>query len=307
MSSPRCSILLPTWNGERDLRRLLPSLARQQLPGGYEIVAVDSSSKDATRELLGAAGARVRTIPQREFRHGATRNLLASDARGELLVFLSQDALPATDDFLARLLEPFADERVAGAYARILPNPDDDPLTRRTALEQPEACGEARVFDAREAQDLRFNNVASAVRASLFRTLPFPDLPFGEDSAWAERALAAGWKIAFTPSSAVHHAHAYDPPRAFARNRVDAAFQREVFGRRVRPGLVSCARGFAYETLRDLRYLAAERPRGALRSALRSPFLRGAQVLGQLFGSRGWGRDPWRAERELADRSPQHE
>src|SRR5262245_41377034 len=62
MTVPRCSVCIPTWNGAADLERLLPALAAQELDGGFEIVAVDSGSTDASRELLETAGARVRSI-----------------------------------------------------------------------------------------------------------------------------------------------------------------------------------------------------------------------------------------------------
>lgn len=299
MERPRCTIVLPTWNGAADLARLLPRLAEQQLDGGFELAAVDSSSTDGTRALLEAAGARLRVIPQAEFRHGGTRNLGAEGARGEFLVFLTQDALPAGRDFLARLLAAFDDPRTAGAYARILPHPGDDPLTARTALEQPEAGERAverelapgRPLDAlspaERAELCRFNNVASAIRADVFRALPFPDVAFGEDSAWAERALAAGWRVRFVPEAVVHHAHDYTPAEAFRRYRVDAAFQREHNGFRVRPSLFSVLRGFAFEVCADLRYLSAPGIPRRFSSALRSPFLRAAQVLGQYAGSRG--------------------
>lgn len=300
MSAPRCTVCIPTWNGEAELRRLLPALAAQRLQGGFELVAIDSSSRDGSRALLEAAGARVASIAQADFGHGRTRNALARMARGELLVFLSQDALPAGPEFLERLLEPFSDPRVGGAYARILPHPGDDPLTRRTGLDQPEARAErsgAASPELARAEALRFNNVASAVRAAVLRSIPFPDLPFGEDSAFAAAALAAGWRVHFAPAAVVHHAHAYGPRAAFRRYRIDAAFQREQHGRRLRTGPLSVLRGVLYEVRRDLALLARERPRGCLWHALRSPVLRSAQVLGQLAGSRGWGRDPWREAR----------
>src|SRR5438309_1868207 len=99
MSAPRVSILLPTWNGERHLARLLPRLAEQELDGGFEIVAIDSDSSDGTRTLLERAGARVTKIARGEFRHGPTRNRAAAEARGEILVCLSQDALPRDKHF----------------------------------------------------------------------------------------------------------------------------------------------------------------------------------------------------------------
>jgi rhamnosyltransferase len=280
---PRVSICLPTWNGERDLARLLPALARQELDGAFEIVAIDSSSRDRSFEMLEQAGARVLRIEQREFGHGATRNRIAGMAQGEFLVFLSQDAVPQGERFLATLVAAFEDPRTAGACARILPHEDDDPLTARTVLDAPEASAQARVFEGRGGE-VCFNDVAAAIRASVFRTLPFPEVVFGEDRAWAVRALEAGHRIRFVPESVVRHAHRYTPRTAFERYRIDAAYQRHVHGRRVRPSLWSVARGIGHELVRDWSHVRATRqPMTAL---LRAPALRGAQVFGQYCGSR---------------------
>jgi rhamnosyltransferase len=275
---PKVSVLIPTWNGEADLARLLPVLAAQELEGGFEIRAIDSDSSDQTRERLTAANVAFERIEQREFGHGKTRNALARAAKGEILVFLSQDALPQGAKFLAAITAPFADPKVAGVTARILPHADDDPLTARTVLAAPEASA---VPDPR----VQFNDVASAVRRSVNAEIPFPDVEFGEDSAWAERALAAGWKIAFEPSAVVFHAHRYGPRSAFRRYKIDARFQREVHGRRVRPTLVSLFRGIAHEVWSDARFVVRER--ASLVHLLRSPSLRTAQMLGQYLGSRG--------------------
>lgn len=289
MSTPRVSVCLPTWNGAQHLARLLPALARQVLEGGFEISAIDSGSSDGTRELLEAAGARVEVIPQASFRHGPARNRCAAAARGEFLVFLSQDALPADEHFLARLVAAFEDPSVAGAQARILPSPGDDPLTARTALDLPEASDRPLTLgaDSPGAGRPPFNDVASALRASVWRELPFPDVAFGEDLAWAEAALAAGHRLAFVPGAVCHHAHAYGPREAFRRNRVDAAFHREQRGERLRPGLVSVLRGIAHELRADWRHLARHPSPGRLRHLARSPILRTAQILGQYWGSRG--------------------
>jgi rhamnosyltransferase len=296
---PLVSIILPTWNGESDLRKLLPKLAAQRLEGGHEIRAVDSSSRDGTVALLQAAGAHVQVIPKSQFRHGGTRNLCARGARGRYLVFLSQDAEPVDESYLAELTAPFEDERTAGVYARVLPRPDDDPLTRRTVLDLPEAgevefsrdldhvAGLWELESAERVDYLRFNNVSSAVRSDVFRAIPFPDLDFGEDFAWAARALTAGWRIRFAPRARVYHAHTYSARKVFERYRIDAAFHRRVHGHRLRPNGRSALRGFLYEVRADWRFLLRTSPPSRLRSALRSPWLRGAQVLGQYCGSRG--------------------
>lgn len=308
---PRISILLPTWNGERDLERLLPALAAQSLAGEAELLATDSSSMDRSVELLRAAGAEVEVIPQAEFSHGGTRNALAARARGELLVFLSQDAVPEDASFLEELTRPFELPEIAGVYARVLPHDGDDPLTARTVLHAPEASdvpresalagsASADLSAERRAEILNFNNVASAVRAAVFREHPFPEVAFGEDCGWAARVLDEGWRIRFEPRAVVRHAHAYSPREAYARYRVDAAFQLATLGRRVRPGLVSTVRGFGYEVLEDLRFLARHHgPGGLLRHLPRSILLRGAQVLGQLHGSHGDPREDLTARSDL--------
>jgi rhamnosyltransferase len=297
MGAPRVSILLPTRDGERDLERLLPVLERQKVSGGVELLATDTASRDKSVELLRRAGFAVETIRPAEFGHGRTRNALAARARGEFLAFFSQDALPEGDDFVERLVAPFGDERLAGTYARILPNPDDDALTARSVLAAPQAAAAPALFELAPGTRLEdlplevalamlsFSNVASAIRARAWREVPFPDVVFGEDFAWAARALPAGWRLRFSPECVVRHAHRYGPRSAFERYRVDAAFHRRAHGHRLRPGLFGLVRGLAHECLADLAHVGRH---GGWTALLRSPGLRGGQVLGQLYGSRGW-------------------
>lgn len=306
MSTPRVSILLPTWNGERDLQRLLPALAAQEGAKETELLAIDSSSSDRSVELLRAAGAQVEVIPKRDFGHGKTRNALARRAQGEVLVFLSQDALPLGTDFLEALTRPLEQPRVAGSYARVLPGPGDEPLTARTVLAAAEAGsepvtrsleGSAPLWDlpaSRRVELLRFNNVASAVRAEVFREIDFPILPFGEDFAWAARVLNAGWAVRFSPEAVVQHAHHYTPRQAFERYRVDAAFHREIHSHQLRPTLASVLRGVGYELREDCRYLSGQAgAAGLIRTLPRAMALRSAQILGQYWGSRGLGAGFW--------------
>ncbi|MDG1050806.1 MAG: glycosyltransferase [Planctomycetota bacterium] len=306
MSSPKVSILIPTFNGEGDLERLLPALEGQRYGGELEFIAIDSSSDDRSAEMLRGAGFEVTVIDRADFGHGRTRNALARRAGGELLVFLSQDALPIGDDFVARMVEPFDDADVAGVTARVLPNVGDDALTARTVEDSPEASplAETRRWSSTANYEsmtgpervalLRFNNVASCVRASVLGEQPFPEVPFGEDFAWAARAMAQGHAIHHAGGACVRHAHRYGPRAAYERYRIDAIFHREFHDFAVRPGLVSAIRGVAFELSRDLAYMT--RHGAGFADVVRAPFLRSAQVLGQYVGSRGGG-DEWSAAR----------
>ena len=86
----------------------LSVLAAQELELAWDFLAIDSGSDDDTLPILARHASdfpvplRVRAIHQVEFDHGDTRNLLAASSEGELLVFLTQDAIPVGTDWLAR-------------------------------------------------------------------------------------------------------------------------------------------------------------------------------------------------------------
>ena len=125
-------------------------------------------------------------------------------------------------------------------------------------------------------------------RRRVLLELPFPRTMMGEDTAFAEQVLEAGHRIAFVPAAVVRHAHEYGPASAFRRYRDDARWVRARFGVRVRGSCLAVLRGLAYEVREDLRFLSARRRAGARVAAgewLRSPLLRGGQVVGQWWGS----------------------
>lgn len=294
MTACDVTIAIPTKNGGVWFSELLVRLAELD-PRPSAIAVIDSSSTDGTAEAARAAGCRVQVIPVSEFDHGSTRQRLAEEARTEFVAFLTQDALPARD-YLRPLVAAMADPRTAAACARIVPRADASPLAKRTVLDSPAASAIARVaecdsIDRRTPAELAslvwLDDVASCYRREALLALPFPRTMMGEDAEFALSALRAGWRIRFVPESIVEHSHEYTAAQAFRRYRDDAAFALRRFGRRLRPGLSSVARGIGYEVVRDWRYLSRERPPRAWREAMRSPWLRSWQVIGQWRGSRG--------------------
>ena len=125
------SVVIPVKNGGTDLVRCLAAIGRQRNDEEVEIVVVDSGSTDGSPERARAAGAVVHEIPPEEFGHGRTRNLGVELARGDLLVFTTQDAVcprRALARALARRRRSGAD--VGGAYGRQLPHADARPPER---------------------------------------------------------------------------------------------------------------------------------------------------------------------------------
>jgi len=216
------SVVIPVKDGGDDLRRCLGAIERQRLDESVELVVTDSGSQDDSRELAESRGARVIDVDASEFLHGATRNLGVEQARGEVVVFTTQDAYAASDDWLARLADALrADDRVAGVYGRQLPHADASP-PERFFLDFLYGS-EPRVQTASDQSELSmrstlFSNVNSAIRRAVWAEIPFADDQFfAEDQDWARRVLLAGYALRYEPAAAVHHSHRYTVTTAFKR------------------------------------------------------------------------------------------
>ena len=60
LKKPRISVVIPTYNEEKNIRRTLFKLNHQTIPrDDYEIIIVDGKSTDRTREIAEDMGARV--------------------------------------------------------------------------------------------------------------------------------------------------------------------------------------------------------------------------------------------------------
>ena len=88
----RISVIIPTFNAEAYLPALLEKLKSQTVD--FELIIIDSSSSDNTLAIAKLYTSNILTIATHDFDHGGTRTLSAKHATGDILVFLTQDALP---------------------------------------------------------------------------------------------------------------------------------------------------------------------------------------------------------------------
>src|SRR5206468_2180223 len=100
------SVLIPVKNGGADLARCLEGVGAQRVEDEVEVVVVDSGSDDGSPARARAMGAHVHEIAAADFTHGRARNLAAGVARGQILVFTTQDAYPARESWLSTLVAP---------------------------------------------------------------------------------------------------------------------------------------------------------------------------------------------------------
>jgi len=241
--APRVAVVIPTRNAGPGFEHTLKAIASQNLGEPFEIVAIDSGSTDGTRDRCRAHGVRVIRIRPAEFGHGRTRNLAISQCHGEYVALMVQDAVPANERWLAKLVAALDENpRAAGAYSRHLPHEGAGFIARHVAeywhrlqggrVEQ--RITDTAAFDRLPPDDKQiqctFNNVSSIVRRSVWERHPFRDVSFAEDLAWGYDVLRAGYSIIYEPASVVRHSHERPVWYELRRAYVDAKLVDELLG-----------------------------------------------------------------------------
>jgi glycosyltransferase involved in cell wall biosynthesis len=215
----RCSLVIPTKNGGALFGQLVDRLRTQTCWPEVEFIVIDSGSTDETIPIARSAGAIVHSIPPHEFNHGSTRDYGISLASTDHVILMVQDAIPHQNVLIERLLSALAEDGVAGAYARQLPQPTADVITKRN-LNSWLTGGLERKVKSIESLDwyeslspmekyffCNFDNVCSAINKQVWKEERFGRADFGEDIDWAERVLKRKFKIVYEPGATVIHSH----------------------------------------------------------------------------------------------------
>ncbi|HZL48543.1 MAG TPA: glycosyltransferase family 2 protein [Solirubrobacteraceae bacterium] len=237
------TVAIPVRDGGQLFARTLAALSRQIV--AHELLVCDSGSSDDSVAVAHAHGARVLEIESREFSHGGTRNLLMREARGAHVALLTQDAEPADEHWLERLLGGFTAAADVGiVYGPYIPrpeaaravrweleawfaslSPDGGPRVER--LEEHE-----RALPAIELIGRRgfFTDANACLSRAALERVPFREVPYAEDRVLAIDMLRAGYRKAFVPAAAVLHSHDYTTLQELRRCFDEWRGLREVYG-----------------------------------------------------------------------------
>ena len=107
VGEPEISVVVPVFNGGTNFARCLDAIAAS--PAGqpaWELIVIDDGSTDGSADLARAAGARVISTPRPRGGPAAARNLGATFARGDVLLFLDADVM-VPPDAISRIASEF--------------------------------------------------------------------------------------------------------------------------------------------------------------------------------------------------------
>ena len=217
----RVSIIIPTLNASIYLEKLLSMLKIQEVKP-LEVIIIDSSSEDNTLDVAKGFGAKTVVIPRHAFNHGKTRNIAAAEANGEILVFMTQDALPINEKLLSNLTAPLQMSYIAATFGRHIPRSDASPLeVTARQFNYPDKASIKGIDDIKKfgIRTFFFSNVCSAIKKKLFFEAGMfsEDIKTNEDMLIAAKLLLNGYSVAYVPEAMVIHSHNYSLLKQFRR------------------------------------------------------------------------------------------
>lgn len=217
------SLIIRTFNEEKRLRGLLEAI-RTQTYEDREVILVDSGSTDRTVEIARPHCDTVLSIASRDFTFGYSLNVGCRAAHGDACVIISAHAIPTNAQWLAQLVSPFVDARVAMVYGRHIGS-GPTKFSERIDFE--------RYWGAADAPRHPFpffaNNANAAIRTARWQEHPFDEYLTGlEDIAWARTMMGRGYRVVYAADAAAHHIHEEAWPQVYQRYRREAVAARRL-------------------------------------------------------------------------------
>jgi len=230
------TVAIPVRNGGALLCEVLAAIAAQRVDRPVELLVADTASTDGSADVARSFGATV--VPIERFSHGGTRNLLMERAKGSHVAFLTQDAVPDGEQWLAGLLAGFelaADVALVCGPSRARPGAPTAVAREQDAwfhsLSPDGASRLDRTREPRGPSAVTFCSSANcAVARAAWQRVPFRAVPYAEDQALALDMLRAGYAKVFAPAAAVVHSHEYTALSQFRRTFDEWRGLREVHG-----------------------------------------------------------------------------
>ncbi len=225
----RVDVIILVYKPERGFLTMIEKLRAQTVPIN-RIILMNTEQKYLDRLLYGTTLERenhnnitVKHLSKREFDHGRTRNHGVKLSDADVFLMMTQDAMPADEYLVERLLESMRGEKIAAAYARQLPGEDSSEAERYTRqFNYPEeSCVKTKADLPKLGVKTFFcSNVCAAYRRDVFDELGgFVNRAiFNEDMLFAAKAVEAGYGIAYAAQAKVYHSHNYTYRQQFRRN-----------------------------------------------------------------------------------------
>ncbi|MCB6545168.1 glycosyltransferase family 2 protein [Blautia glucerasea] len=224
MENKTVDVIIPAYHPGKEFATLIKRLEKQSVPI-HRIIVMNTEESVWNKEWEKLSDVmEIHHLAKSEFDHGGTRAQAAELSDADVMIFMTQDAMPADRELLAELLKALEqDENIAAAYARQLPNAECSFVERYTrAFNYPDrsVVKTKKDMDQYGIKTFFCSNVCAAYKKDIYqkqggfvrRTI------FNEDMIYAGGLIQAGYGIAYAAEAKVIHSHNYNCMQQFHRN-----------------------------------------------------------------------------------------
>lgn len=218
-------VIIPTYRSDHGFLKLIEMLYRQTVKPNRIIILHTEEYQGQEQPIPVIPGSNILIVPinKNSFDHGGTRRYGASLSGADILMFMTQDAIPANEYLIENLLKPYDDPWVGATYARQLANQDAGLIERFTRFyNYPKT---SRVKSSKDIDELGIktffcSNVCATYRSTMYQELGgfVARTIFNEDMIMAARMIKAGCLVAYAADAKVIHSHNYTYRQQFQRN-----------------------------------------------------------------------------------------
>ena len=234
-------VVIPTYRPDLKFEKLIAMLLKQEYPV-ENIWIINTKAGKFPENIKKTDKIHIEHIGPEEFDHGATRDRGMHMSDAEIVVFMTQDAVPKDEWLIGRLVAALdKDEKIGAAYAKQLAEAGCNEIEKYTrSFNYP---GKSRIKTAEDISELGIktffcSNVCAAYRRSIYDKMGgfCKKTIFNEDMILAGHMILAGYKVAYAADAKVIHSHNYTGIQQFHRNFDMAVSQAE------HPEVFSCVK-----------------------------------------------------------------
>ena len=224
MENKTVDVIIPAYHPGKEFATLIKRLEKQSV-SIHRIIVMNTEESMWNKEWEKLSDAmEVHHLTKEEFDHGGTRARAAELSDSDVMVFMTQDAMPADRELLAELLKALdQEENIAAAYARQLPNAECSFVERYTrAFNYPDTSLVKTKADLDKYGIKTFfcSNVCAAYKKDIYEKQGgfVRHTIFNEDMIYVGGLIQAGYGIAYAAEARVIHSHNYNCMQQFHRN-----------------------------------------------------------------------------------------
>ena len=219
----KVDVIIPVHRPDGKFQKILDRLSQQTYPVSRIIVVNTDEASYPADSVREPDNMELYHVRREEFDHGGTRDMAARLSDADLMLFMTQDAVPEDTRLVEMLVGAFDEPGMAAAFARQLPVKTDSLTEQYTrAFNYPPKSRTKTSADIPKLGIKTYfcSNACAMYDREIYLSLGgfLPQSIFNEDMVYAATAIQAGYSVRYEAEARVIHSHNYSPMQQFHRN-----------------------------------------------------------------------------------------